>query len=739
MLPTELDLEGKEILAGFVQESREMLDNAEPLLIELEKLSRQSGEVDLEMVNTIFRLFHSLKGGAGFLGLTTVGMVTHDAETLLDMFRRGKATIHSDHINVMNRTCDFIRRLLDHIETTQGDKGFEDQAAVLVQDLKHSIARITDQPNPQQPKKKPSKERKRTYLPVARETDSEELASGKDLQPSITPELIQQFVTESQELLASAEESLRGLEKDPSSLELVSQAFRALHSLKGNAGFFGFADLEEISHQAEILLDKVGVGCCSNDNSVFSLLLEILDFLRIAITQISRGGSPAIPAKPGLINLLKDAASKLTKPEPCSGEERRGETRKADSPASQHQSVRVDVEKLDSLLDLVSELVISEAMVAKNPDLKAVSAPLDRFEKSVLQLDKTTRELQDVVTSIRMIPLSGTFRRMIRLVRDLSQKAGKVVELEIIGEETEMDKTVIELINDPLIHIIRNCIDHGLETPEERQSCDKPESGRLTLEAKYVGSEVWISISDDGKGLNREKILHKAREKGIISDDGSGLRDDEVWQIVFQPGFSTADKITDVSGRGVGMDVVRRNIEKIRGKVDIQNEKGNGATVILKIPLTLAIIDGMLIRIGNSRYIIPIMDIRESWRPVAGSITKLPDGQEIINYRGKLFPLVRLPELLQVESNCPELTDGIAIMAESEGTPICLFADEILGQQQIVIKGLPSYIGNLKFVSGCAILGDGDISLIIDVAGIINLTENETVEMANQSTENNIT
>jgi two-component system chemotaxis sensor kinase CheA len=807
MSKIELDREEPEILAGFVQESREMLDDAEPLLIKLEKISNRSGEIDKEVINTVFRLFHSLKGGAGFLGLSTVGKVTHNAETLLDMFRKGRTIIESSHVDLLNRTCDFIRLLLDNIEATMTDKGFEEQAARIIKDLQSIISQMSSKLKPTnknqlQASVKPAMENpeaKKTLevkseiiLPHDKEGDAN--TTTEDMQLTITPEMIQQFINESEELLEKAEEALLSLEKDPNNQELISQTFRALHNFKGNSGFLGYTDLEEIGHQAETVLDKIREGRGGNNSNVFSLLLEILDFLRDGITQVSKGGIPNIPGKPGLVNLMKDAVTKMSNgkevknntsrkvkvikedsekslfnksnnqailisnqkrsalveaksnniteseksirqkaldglwngKEHRSGIDRRkGGRRTSDRISGQYQSVRVDVQKLNSLLDLVGELVISEAMVAQNPDLKGIGVPLDRFEKSVRQLDKITRDLQGIVTSIRMIPLSGTFRRMIRLVRDLAQKANKKVDLEIIGEETEMDKTIIEIINDPLIHIIRNAIDHGLESPEEREVNGKSGIGRVILEAKYVGSEVWISIQDDGRGLNREKILKKASEKGLIQDDGSGLQDDEIWQMIFLPGFSTADKVTDVSGRGVGMDVVRRNIENIHGKIDLSSERGKGTTIVLRIPLTLAIIDGMLVRVGHARYTIPIVDIRESWQPYEESITRLPDGQEIINNRGKLYPIVRLHKLFHVPSSYQKLSEGIIILAENGGKPVCLFVDEMLGQQQIVIKGLPSYIGDMPYVSGCTILGDGDISLIIDVAGIISIQENE--------------
>ena len=761
MSKIELDREEKEILKGFVAEGREMLDNAEPLLIELENTSGKSSKIDPEIINTIFRLFHSLKGGAGFLNLDTVQKVTHHAETLLDMYRKGKANPCSSHIDILNKTSDFIRILLDNIDKKLTDKGHEDDAEIIVNDLLRitsSIAVNAENQNTKIIDSNPQKTVESAPSTSQNRSSQRKTNPPDELQLTITPAMTKQFITESTELLETAEEALLNLENEPDNKEYLSQAFRALHSFKGNSGFFGYSDLQQVSHQAETVLGEIRDAKESCDSKIISLLLEILDFIRGGINQISQGKNPKIIGKMGVINLLKDTLKNLNKPQTRSipepdkskttkdnivnrkaeehrsgsdrrsGDDRRRSGRRMSDLTTHRQSVRVDVEKLDSLLDIVSELVIAEAMVAQNPDLKGLHIPLDRFEKSVMQLDKITRSLQDVVTSIRMVPLSGTFRKMIRLVRDLSQKAGKHVELEIIGEETEMDKTVIELITDPLVHIIRNSIDHGLETPQGRKTAGKSPQGNVTLEAKYVGGEVWITITDDGRGLDRHKILKKASDKGIILDDGSELNDEEVWQIIFQPGISTADQITSVSGRGVGMDVVRRNIENIRGKVDIHSEKNKGTSVVLKIPLTLAIIDGMVVRVGKTRYTIPIMDIRESWQPSPDTITKLMNGQEIADFRGRLHPVIRLHDLFHIDADCKKLSDGIIIMAENDGKTTCLFADELLGQQQIVIKGLSDYIGNRDYISGCTILGDGDVSLIINVAGISKSAENKEVQ-----------
>lgn len=794
--------EQSEFIQAFIDEGREMLDQVEPLLIELEKRSDESCAVDGEVLNTIFRLFHSLKGAAGFLDLGTVSKVTHEAETLLDLFRKGEASLNSRHVDLLNRTTDFIRQLLDSIETQLDDKGFEREADEIIADLKDLIFTIANKGRKVTQKGTPSVPNHRqragagtnpgdqgavaeSNFPASANSES---VPEEMLQLTISPEMKTQFVTESEELLEAAETALISLEKDPGSAENISQAFRAIHSIKGNAGFLGYGDLEQISHRAETVLDIVRSHEESQTSDIFSLMLQVIDFLRCGIRDLGQGKNPEIPGTLGLVSLLEDTVRKLqgkiagtdnspaaqspaqvsaAKPQNISPslvpmaetetsnagdspafegsediqEERRtgadrrsgvdrraSDRRAADKNPAQRQSIRVDVEKLDILMDLVGELVIAEAMVAQNPDLQGLNKSLDRFEKSVMQLNKITRDLQDVATSIRMIPLSGTFRKMIRLVRDLAQKSSKKVELEILGEETEVDKTVIEQINDPLVHIIRNSIDHGLETPDEREKSGKPPIGHVSLEAKYVGGEVWIIVRDDGRGLNREKILSKARERGLISGDESELKDEEVWQFIFQPGFSTAEKITDVSGRGVGMDVVRRNIENIRGKVEVRSETGKGSMVILRIPLTLAIIDGMITRVGGNLYIIPVIAIKESLKVDTKYITCTMDGQEIANIRGRLIPIVRIRELFNLNHNSlTSLEEGILIVVENEQKSMGLFVDEVVRQQQVVIKGLSNYVGNVGCVSGCTILGDGDISLILDIAGIMDFAESGQV------------
>ncbi len=386
----------------------------------------------------------------------------------------------------------------------------------------------------------------------------------------------------------------------------------------------------------------------------------------------------------------------------------------------QQSLISVNVTKLDKLMDLVGELVISEAMVTQNPDLRGLQ--LDNFLKAARHLNKITGEIQDMVMSIRMVPLTATFHKMHRIVRDMCKKLSKDVGLRIIGEETEVDKNIIERISDPLMHIIRNAIDHGIEPPETRRANGKDVRGTITLEARNAGSDVYITIRDDGAGLNKDRILNRAKTNGLLAKPEEEMTDKEIYSLIFLPGFSTKESVSEFSGRGVGMDVVVRNIEAVGGTVWVDSEPGAGSVVYFKIPLTLAIIDGMNIRVGASRYTIPITAIKESFRPAEREVIRDPNGQEMIMVRGQCYPIVKLHEHFQVSDAEQDVAAGIMIMVENESKTFCLFADELMGEQQVVVKTLPEYIRSYKRVSGlagCTLLGDGSISLILDVDNII--------------------
>ena len=395
------------------------------------------------------------------------------------------------------------------------------------------------------------------------------------------------------------------------------------------------------------------------------------------------------------------------------------EGKEANISSGKQNTISVNISKLDMLMDLVGELVIAEAMVTQNPELEGLE--LDGFHKVARHLKKISNELQDSVMSIRMVPLATTFQKMQRIVRDMSHKLNKDVQLEIIGEETEVDKGIIENISDPIMHIIRNSMDHGIESLEERINKGKSEKGTITLEAKNSGGDVWIIIKDDGKGLNKEKILKKAEENGILVKSQSEMTDKEIYSLIFLPGFSTKDAVSEFSGRGVGMDIVMKNIEKVRGTVSVDSIPDGGSTVYIKIPLTLAIINGMTIKVGNSRYTIPITSIKESFRVKNEDIVTDPDGDEMLLVRGEGYSIIRLHEFYHVQTDVTEISNGIITMLEDGGKGICLFSDALIGEQQVVVKPLPKYIKKVRGVAGCTLLGDGSISLILDATSLINL------------------
>jgi two-component system chemotaxis sensor kinase CheA len=391
-------------------------------------------------------------------------------------------------------------------------------------------------------------------------------------------------------------------------------------------------------------------------------------------------------------------------------------------PQSARRDIRVDVEKLDSLINLVGELIIAEDMVVRNPALLNVED--ESLDRAIHLLRRVSADLQDVAMSVRMVPLSSTFRRMLRLVHDLSMKSGKKAVIELLGEDTEVDKNVIEHIGDPLVHIIRNSMDHGIESVEDRRLAKKDDIGKVLLEARHVGGEVWIVIHDDGRGLNRQKIVEKAMERGLVRGNPEDLTDEEVFGYIFRPGFSTADQVTDISGRGVGMDVVKKNLEKLNGKVRVSSVSGKGTDVTLQIPLTLAIIEGLLVRVGNNQYTIPLLSIRESIpRPPKEWITVTPDGNESILVRGELIPILRLHELFNKREAETNLSNGILVIVQHDADCVAVLVDELLGQQETVVKGLSSYLSRAKGVSGCTVLGNGEVSLILDVGGLIKIKE----------------
>ena len=484
-----------------------------------------------------------------------------------------------------------------------------------------------------------------------------------------------------------------------------------------------------LAHLAENLLERARAGEIKIQGIYADLSLRSCDALRTMIEGlqgIKPGGELIIPEN------FDDLIRQLDNPEGCRigeqldkaatagelGKARR--TQKIIHRVTQAEStIHVGTGRLDSLINMVGELVIAQSMVTQDPNVLSGDKP--RLTKNVVHAGKIIRDLQDLSMSLRMVPLKGTFQKMARLVRDLARKAGKNVRFVTEGEETEIDRNMVEALNDPLIHMIRNSVDHGIESADERANTDKNKTGTIRLRAYHAAGNVIIELIDDGKGLDRQKILAKAIDQGLV-EAGRELSDSEIFALIFQPGLSTSERITDVSGRGVGMDVVKRGIESIRGRIDVSSRPGHGSTFAMRMPLTMAITDAMLLRVGNERFLLPTVSIEHSFKPVAGAVSTVTNQGEMVMLRGDLVPLFRLHELFNISDAIHDPYQALSIIIESNGRRCALMVDELLGQQQVVVKSLGQFVGQIPGVEGAGILGDGRVGLILDASGMIKLT-----------------
>ncbi len=573
-------------------------------------------------------------------------------------------------------------------------------------------------------------------------------------------ELLREFHSESLELLQTIEQGVLRLEENPTEAGTINSIFRAFHTFKGGAGFLHLDAVRDLAHDLESLLDAVRRSELSITSEIIDLILAggdvLKHFTREIGTQMEGANAgvpivlptrplrqrvraalagaplpatpavtppPAPPTQRGLPPEGTDAhpvavvVGKPAPPLPASGKTpvKAG----GESPAKAESAtgfVKLDTRKLDSLVDLVGELVIAQSMVVQDPEVQRLSSR--HLARTLLQLGRITTELQRTAMSLRMVPIRRTFQKMTRLVRDLAAQQDKQVQLVTDGEETELDRNIVEELSDPLVHMIRNAIDHGIELPAARGSQGKPALGTIRLSASHQRGGIVIAIQDDGKGLDRDRLLAKARERGLIKPDAV-LTEEETFALIFAPGFSTAEKVTDVSGRGVGMDVVRRNIEKLRGKVEIRSVAGQGTTFTIVLPLTLAIIDGMLVGVGDDRYIIPTLAVRESFRPRPGMVTTVHERGEVVSVRGRLTPLLRLGQHLGTPGRAVDPTEGIIVVVESGDAARGVLVDKLLGKQEVVIKTLGETFRRQELLAGAAILGDGRVGLILDVDTLV--------------------
>jgi two-component system chemotaxis sensor kinase CheA len=539
------------------------------------------------------------------------------------------------------------------------------------------------------------------------------------------PELVSDFILESREHLSAVEAQLLALEQDPRNTEAINTIFRGFHTIKGLAGFLDFPAIQHFAHEVETLLDLARNSKLAVDSALVDIILQSADYMTECLLGVETGTEPASDAGPLIARIREmigggavDSQAELAQLASTIADQSRSTPTNAaptKDAAGGPRSVKVDTGKLDYLVEMVGELVIAQSLIQHNADVAAIQSP--PLTRNLGQLNRITADVQRVAMAMRMIPVGQLFGRMARLVRDLARKSGKQAHLELSGEETELDRNMVEELADPLMHMIRNAVDHGAEPPEARMACGKSPVARLDLKAYHRGGFINIEISDDGRGLVREKILAKAQQRGLVSG-GEHLSDQEVFSFIFEPGFSTAEQITDVSGRGVGMDVVRKQIVKLRGRIDISSRPGHGTTFVIKLPLTMAIIEGLVVGVGVHRYIVPLFAVKEMFRPTAESLTTVPDGGEMVLVRGSLLPILRLHRRFAVAPTSAEPANGVLIVVESVRKNFCLQVDELIGKQEVVIKALGETFKNVTGVAGGCILRDGRVGLILDVEAL---------------------
>jgi two-component system chemotaxis sensor kinase CheA len=588
-------------------------------------------------------------------------------------------------------------------------------------------------------------------------------------------ELVRDFLIESRDHLTSIESGVLVLEQSPGELDAIHAIFRGFHTIKGLTGFLEFEAMQEVAHETENLLDLARIGRLAVNVEIIDVVLASADFLAkwLDLIQATLDGagpgeapssgslvarirSLAVPSgetagedsglrslaaavqTPGAVEPgteappetmsweleapLEEPLQQVAGPPedavpaaPVEADEPRKKEDAAAAPQAESKLVKVDTAKLDFLVDMAGELVIAQSLVRHDPELATLKDT--RLARNLGQLGRITDELQKTAMAMRMVPISQLFRKMARLVRDLSRKSGKIAELVTAGEETELDRHIVEELADPLMHMVRNALDHGIETPAERIAAGKSGSAQVRLSAAHHSGHIVVEVSDDGRGLNREKILRKARERGLVAE-GAEISEAETYNLIFHPGFSTAEQVTDVSGRGVGMDVVRKRIQKLRGRTEIQSEPGRGTKFLLKLPLTLAIIDGLVVGVGRERYIVPIFVVKEMLRPTSDMMFSVENRDEMVLVRGRLLPVVRLARRFGVAPRSHSAEESLLIVTESGDRTFCLMVDELIGKQEVVIKSLGETLKNTRGIAGGAILGDGRVGLILDVETI---------------------
>ena len=671
------------LLETYLFEVNSLLEQLDEILIHAE----QAGDFTSDDVNEIFRSMHTIKGSSAMLEFNSIMTVSHHIEDLFYYIRENgtdglDASQKSELFNLVFKATDMIR---SEVAKVENNEPLMDDIDNIIQEINSFLAKISGT----EPEEPDGSKAPKTAAAGNAAVSDHPFAIRVLFEEGCGMENLRAFM-----LVNTLREEELSFDSYPADTETNPDTASAIVQ----DGFFLFCEDKETA-------DKI-VQTVRQSNNIQSY--ELLE-------------NPAPAAAPAPAPAETSAQKEKPAPAPAAAAKQESQQRSLTSAANKQSLISVNLSKLDSLMALVGEIVITESMVVSSPDLRNLK--LDNFLKSARQLRKLTDDLQDIAMSLRMVPVSGVFQKMNRIVRDMSKDLHKNVRLTVVGADTEVDKSIVDNISDPIMHIVRNSMDHGIEnTEEERIAAGKPAQAEIILSANHTGSEVIISVTDDGKGMDPDAILAKAKRQGLLIKPEEEYSQKEILSLLILPGFSTNTEVTEYSGRGVGLDVVKKNVEALGGSVVITSEKGHGSTTTMKLPLTLSIVDGMELSVGDAIFTIPIANIRQSFKASDKDIIYDTENHELIRCLDSFYPIIRINELYGIESHAQKIEDGILMWVEEGDLSFCLFIDELIGEQQVVVKPIPSYLNQFNIkdsgISGCTILGDGNISIILDVANI---------------------
>lgn len=667
-----MDNNMESMLEVYLFEANDLLEHLDEILISCEK----TNAFDTDSINEIFRIMHTIKGSSAMMQYNSLMTISHKVEDLFYFVRENgiDGRYNSELFDLMFKSGDFIK---SEVAKVENNEPLTTDIGTFEKEINDFLKKISQ---------------KNTNVPKVKSVSN--IVSGIDSTFLEYPYAVRVFFEEETEmenlravmLVYSIREVYQDIVYQPQDIETNPET---AEDIIKNGFLISFKEKEGLKAVLKLI-----------ENFVYTQNYTILDGENITKTAVANE---------------KFELAESGQPQEAAG---------AAHVAVKQNLINVNLSKLDNLMDLMGEIVITESMVTSAPSAQSEGVD-NNFTKASRQLRKLTDELQEIVMSIRMVPISGVFQKMNRIVRDMTKKLDKDVELKLIGEETEVDKTIIDNIGDPIMHLVRNAMDHGIETKEERALSGKPAKGIITLSAQNTGGEILITVQDDGKGINKKNVLQKAKRQGMLKKPENEYSSREIYAFLLMPGFSTSDVVTEFSGRGVGMDVVKKNVEKIGGDVSLKSEFGKGTKILFKIPLTLAIVNGMKVSVGKTVFTIPINNIKQSFKVNKDSVHFDTEMNEIVMVRNHYYPIVRLHSVYGIQTETTEISDGIIILVETHEQSYCVFADTLLGEQQVVVKSLPVYLNQFDVkeigITGCAILGDGSISLILDILNLYNV------------------